>query len=136
MDTSNKLFEPQNVPEPIRNFLSLKEVNLPIDEVYGKIFKYIRDNNLYNKEYLIYPDKALQKLFFLREDETINLDQLLKLVCNNYPNPNIEQIKFEVFDMDDYETYNKIIKLESEISSLKKINKDILIKLDEQMIKN
>jgi len=136
MDTSNKLFEPQNVPEPIRNFLSLKEVNLPIDEIYGKIFKYIRDNNLYTKEYLIYPDKALQKLFCLREDETINLDQLLKLVCNNYPNPNIEQLKFEVFNMDDYETYNKIIKLESEISLLKKINKDILIKLDEQMIKN
>ena len=136
MDTSNNLFEAQNVPEPIRNFLSLKEVNLPIDEVYRKIYKYIMDNNLRNKEYLIYPDKALQKLFFLREDETINLDQLLKLVCNNYPNPNIEQIKFEVFNMDDYETYNKIIKLESEISSLKKINKDISIKLDEQIIKN
>ena len=76
------------VPEALRKFLSLKDdVELPRTEVAKQIYAYVRDKNLRDKEdrRIIHPDKTLQKLFSLKEGETLDFKNFQKQLSRHYP---------------------------------------------------
>ena len=78
------------VPEALRKFLSLKDdVELPRTEVAKQIYAYVRDKNLRDKEdrRIIHPDKTLQKLFSLKEGETLDFKNFQKQLSRHYPKP-------------------------------------------------
>ena len=76
------------VPEALRKFLSLKDdIELPRTEVAKQIYAYVRDKNLRDKEdrRIIHPDKTLQKLFSLKEGETLDFKNFQKQLSRHYP---------------------------------------------------
>jgi chromatin remodeling complex protein RSC6 len=76
------------VPEALRKFLGLKDdVELPRTEVAKQIYAYVRDKNLRDKEdrRIIHPDKTLQKLFSLKEGETLDFKNFQKQLSRHYP---------------------------------------------------
>jgi hypothetical protein len=76
------------VPEALRKFLSLAaDVELPRTEVAKQIYAYVRDKNLRDKEdrRIIHPDKTLQKLFSLKDGETLDFKNFQKQLSRHYP---------------------------------------------------
>ena len=81
--------KPNSVPDAIRKFLGLKDdVELPITEVVNQIYTYVREKNLRDKEdrRIIHPDKTLQKLFSLKEGETLDFDNFQNYLSCHYSN--------------------------------------------------
>jgi hypothetical protein len=76
------------VPEQLRKFLSLgADVKLPRTEVAKQIYSYVREKDLRDKDdrRIIHPDAAIQKLFNLKKDETINFKSFKKYISLHYP---------------------------------------------------
>ena len=78
------------VPKDICKFLSIDEnTQLPRPEVANRIYQYVKDKNLRSAENhrIIIPDKALQELFNLKDDETLDWKnfqiKLSKIYRNN-----------------------------------------------------
>jgi len=66
---------PVPIPKNICKFLSIDEnIQLSRIEVSTRIFRYVKDNNLRSSENrnIIIPDEALQELFNLKNDETLD----------------------------------------------------------------
>jgi chromatin remodeling complex protein RSC6 len=76
------------VPEALRKFLKIDEgVELPRTEVAKQIYAYVRDKDLRAKDdrRVIHPDKALQKLFSLKDGETLDFRNFQKQLSRHYP---------------------------------------------------
>jgi chromatin remodeling complex protein RSC6 len=76
------------VPEQLRKFLSLgADVELPRTEVAKQIYSYVREKELRDKDdrRIIHPDAALQKLFGLKKDETLDFKNFQKQLSRHYP---------------------------------------------------
>jgi chromatin remodeling complex protein RSC6 len=76
------------VPEQLRKFLSLDaNIELPRTEVAKQIYSYVREKDLRDKEdrRIIHPDAALQKLFGLKKDETLDFKNFQKQLSRHYP---------------------------------------------------
>jgi len=76
------------VPEALRKFLGLKDdVELPRTEVAKQIYAYVREKSLRDKDdrRIIHPDSALQKLFSLKKDETLDFKNFQKQLSRHYP---------------------------------------------------
>jgi hypothetical protein len=76
------------VPEQLRKFLCLgADVKLPRTEVAKQIYSYVREKDLRDKDdrRIIHPDVAIQKLFNLKKDETINFKSFKKYISLHYP---------------------------------------------------
>jgi len=76
------------VPEQLRKFLSLSaDVELPRTEVAKQIYSYVREKDLRDKDdrRIIHPDAALQKLFGLKKDETLDFKNFQKQLSRHYP---------------------------------------------------
>jgi len=76
------------VPEQLRKFLSLgADVELPRTEVAKQIYSYVREKDLRDKDdrRIIHPDAALQKLFGLKKDETLDFKNFQKQLSRHYP---------------------------------------------------
>jgi len=75
------------VPEALRKFLGLKEdVQLPRTEIAKQIYSYVRDKNLRDKDdrRIIHPDKTLQKLFSLKDGESLDFKNFQKYLSIHY----------------------------------------------------
>jgi hypothetical protein len=80
---------PNPVPEAIRKFLGLNEdLWLPRTEVANQIYTYVREKNLRDQEdrRIIHPDMALQKLFNLKQCETLDFDNFPNYLSYHYSN--------------------------------------------------
>ena len=76
------------VPEALRKFLNLAaDVELPRTEVAKQIYAYVRDKKLRDEadRRIIHPDKTLQKLFSLKEGETLDFKNFQKQLSRHYP---------------------------------------------------
>jgi chromatin remodeling complex protein RSC6 len=76
------------VPEALRKFLGLAaDVELPRTEVAKQIYAYVRDKKLRDEadRRIIHPDKVLQKLFSLKEGETLDFKNFQKQLSRHYP---------------------------------------------------
>ena len=76
------------VPEALRIFLKLAaDVELPRTEVAKQIYAYVRDKKLRDEadRRIIHPDKVLQKLFSLKEGETLDFKNFQKQLSRHYP---------------------------------------------------
>lgn len=89
------------VPEGLRKFLKIDEgVELPRTEVAKQIYAYVRDKDLRAKDdrRVIHPDKALQKLFSLKDGETLDFRNFQKQLSRHYPKAagKVEEVVAEV----------------------------------------
>jgi len=75
------------VPEALRIFLGLcLDVQLPRTEIAKQIYMYVRDKNLRDKSdrRIFHPDKTLQKLFSLKDGETLDFKNFQKYLSRHY----------------------------------------------------
>lgn len=75
---------PRNVPESLKKLLKIEEEIMPRSKVTKRLYQYFSTNEMYNDLGQVVPNTRIKKIFGLKDNETISLYHLQRLLDKVY----------------------------------------------------